>query len=137
MRSSNYANAALVGLRGLGVKLCIDDFGTGYSSLRYLQEFPIDSLKIDRSFIHGRSGGLGSEPIVKLLTQLAASYEVDVIAEGVEHQRQADALMRLGCRHAQGFLFAASQTPELISQKLAATRPAPQQARVRAGRRSS
>ncbi|MGA3037731.1 MAG: bifunctional diguanylate cyclase/phosphodiesterase [Vulcanimicrobiaceae bacterium] len=136
LRSSNYANAALVGLRGLGVKLCIDDFGTGYSSLRYLQEFPIDSLKIDRSFIHGRSGGLGSEPIVKMLTQLAASYEVDVIAEGVEHQRQADALIRLGCRHAQGFLFAASQTPELISQKLAATQPAPQQARVRADRRS-
>ncbi len=137
LRSSNYANAALVGLRGLGVKLCIDDFGTGYSSLRYLQEFPIDSLKIDRSFIHGRSGGLGSEPIVKLLTQLAASYEVDVIAEGVEHQRQADALIRLGCRHAQGFLFAASQTPESISQALAATPPALQQARVRAGRRSS
>jgi diguanylate cyclase (GGDEF)-like protein len=137
LRSSNYANAALVGLRGLGVKLCIDDFGTGYSSLRYLQEFPIDSLKIDRSFIHGRSGGLGSEPIVKLLTQLAASYEVDVIAEGVEHQRQADALVRLGCRHAQGFLFAASQTPELISQTLTATQPVPQQARAQAGRRSS
>ncbi|MGH7716456.1 MAG: putative bifunctional diguanylate cyclase/phosphodiesterase, partial [Vulcanimicrobiaceae bacterium] len=137
LRSSNYANAALTGLRGLGVKLCIDDFGTGYSSLRYLQEFPIDSLKIDRSFIHGRSGGLGSEPIVKLLTQLAASYEVDVIAEGVEHQRQADALVRLGCRHAQGFLFAASQTPESIARTLAATQPAPQQARAQAGRRST
>ncbi|MBV8424035.1 MAG: EAL domain-containing protein [Candidatus Eremiobacteraeota bacterium] len=131
LRSSNYANAALVGLRGLGVKLCIDDFGTGYSSLRYLQEFPIDSLKIDRSFIYGPSGGLGSEPIVKMLTQLAASYEVDVIAEGVEHQRQVDALLRLGCLHGQGFLFAPSQTPERIAELLAATPREPQPARVR------
>lgn len=131
LRSSNYADAALVGLRGLGVKLCIDDFGTGYSSLRYLQEFPIDSLKIDRSFIYGPSGGLGSEPIVKMLAQLAASYEVDVIAEGVEHQRQADALLRLGCRHAQGFLFAASQTPDRIAESLAAMQPAPQRAPAR------
>lgn len=131
LRSSNYADAALVGLRGLGVKLCIDDFGTGYSSLRYLQEFPIDSLKIDRSFIYGPGGGLGSEPIVKLLTQLAATYEVDVIAEGVEHQRQADALLRLGCRQAQGFLFAASQMPDRIAETLAAMQPSQQRARLR------
>lgn len=130
LRSSNFANAALVGLRGLGVRLCIDDFGTGYSSLRYLQEFPIDALKIDRSFIHGPSGGLGSEPIVKLLTQLAASYEVDVIAEGVEYQRQADELVRLGCRHGQGFLFAASLRPERIAEKLATPQPAPLRART-------
>ena len=134
LRSSNFANAALVGLRGLGVRLCIDDFGTGYSSLRYLQEFPIDALKIDRSFIYGPSGGLGSEPIVKLLTQLAASYEVDVIAEGVEYQRQADALLRLGCRHGQGFLFAPSLEPDKIAETLA-TRPRPEPARPRASRR--
>jgi EAL domain-containing protein (putative c-di-GMP-specific phosphodiesterase class I) len=135
LRSSNFANAALVGLRGLGVRLCIDDFGTGYSSLRYLQEFPIDALKIDRSFIHGPGGGLGSEPIVKLLTQLAASYEVDVIAEGVEHQRQADALLRLGCHHAQGFLFAPSLVPERIAEELAATRQPAEPARARATHR--
>jgi EAL domain-containing protein (putative c-di-GMP-specific phosphodiesterase class I) len=124
-----------VGLRGLGVRLCIDDFGTGYSSLRYLQEFPIDALKIDRSFIHGPGGGLGSEPIVKLLTQLAASYEVDVIAEGIEYQRQADALVRLGCRLGQGFLYAASQAPERISESLA-RQPQTEPARVRGARRS-
>lgn len=136
LRSSNFANAALVGLRGLGVRLCIDDFGTGYSSLRYLQEFPIDALKIDRSFIHGPGGGLGSEPIVKLLAQLAASYEVDVIAEGVEHKRQADALLRLGCRYAQGFLFAPSLSAERIAEHLSAKRQPAEPARVRATHRS-
>jgi len=135
LRSSNFANAALVGLRGLGVRLCIDDFGTGYSSLRYLQEFPIDALKIDRSFIHGPGGGLGSEPIVKLLTQLAASYEVDVIAEGVEHKRQADALLQLGCKHAQGFLFAPSLRPERIGEELAATQQPAQSVRAPAAQR--
>ena len=120
LRSSNYSDAALVGLRRLGVRLCIDDFGTGYSSLRYLQEFPIDALKIDRSFIQGPRGSLGSEPIVKLLTQLAATYEVDVVAEGVEHERQTAALLRIGCRYGQGFLFHKSLRPEQIREQLRA-----------------
>ncbi|MBV8602118.1 MAG: EAL domain-containing protein [Candidatus Eremiobacteraeota bacterium] len=139
LRSSNYADAALVGLRRLGTRLCIDDFGTGYSSLRYLQEFPIDALKIDRSFIHGPRGGLGSEPIVKLLAQLAASYEVDVIAEGIEHARQSEALLRIGCRLGQGYLFAEPLDADAMTERLvdrpngeAAMPPAPERTRARA-----
>jgi diguanylate cyclase (GGDEF)-like protein len=118
LRSSNYADAALMGLRKLGVRFCIDDFGTGYSSLRYLQQFPIDALKIDRSFIRGPREGLGSEPIVKLLNQLAASYEVDVIAEGVEYERQSSALLKIGCRLGQGYLFAPPLGVQSFSEAL-------------------
>jgi EAL domain-containing protein (putative c-di-GMP-specific phosphodiesterase class I) len=72
-----------------GVRLCIDDFGTGYSSLRYLHQFPIDSLKIDRSFVSGRDGGIANEPIVQMVVTLAHALGMDVIAEGVESQCNA------------------------------------------------
>ncbi|MDQ2907794.1 MAG: EAL domain-containing protein [Candidatus Eremiobacteraeota bacterium] len=90
----------------LGVKLCIDDFGTGYSSLRYLHEFPIDVLKIDRSFVNGPEGGLANAPIVEMLLSLARHLEVAVIAEGIETEEQRLALRAAGCEAAQGFLFA-------------------------------
>jgi diguanylate cyclase (GGDEF)-like protein/PAS domain S-box-containing protein len=93
-------------LQSLGVRLCIDDFGTGYSSLRYLHQFPIDALKIDRSFVTGRDGGIANEPIVQMVVTLAHSLGMDVIAEGVESQMQREKLIAAGCTVGQGFYFA-------------------------------
>jgi EAL domain-containing protein (putative c-di-GMP-specific phosphodiesterase class I) len=87
------------------VHLCIDDFGTGYSSLRYLHQLPFDAMKIDRSFVESADGSLGSAPIVRMLIQLARSYGIDVVAEGVETPRQAEELVALDCEYAQGFHF--------------------------------
>jgi len=100
------ANVTLERVRGRGFKICIDDFGTGYSSMRYLQQFKVDAIKIDRSFVVGADGDLASEPIVRTLMTLAEAYDVRVVAEGVETARQRDVLRNAGCRFAQGFLFA-------------------------------
>jgi diguanylate cyclase (GGDEF)-like protein len=105
MRGNTHAFGRLAQLRERGIPLCIDDFGTGYSSLRYVREFSIDAIKIDRSFIESPDGSLGSAPIVRLLTQLGESYDLDVVAEGVETEAQAAALRALDCRYAQGFHF--------------------------------
>ena len=84
IRSNTLSLGSLARLRATGVHLCIDDFGTGYSSLRYLHQLPFDALKIDRSFVESADGSLGSPPIVRMLIQLARSYDIDVVAEGVE-----------------------------------------------------
>ena len=92
-------------LRATGARLCLDDFGTGYSSLRYLQQFPIDELKIDRSFVAAVDGDLASEPIARMLLGLAKALGIGVVAEGIETTRQRDRLLTLGCRLGQGYLF--------------------------------
>src|SRR5205823_1155407 len=96
---------ALANLRETGVRLCIDDFGTGYSSLSYLHELPIDALKIDRSFI----GAMGEDErkikIVQTILLLGKGLGIEVVAEGVETQQQADVLRSLGCERAQGYFF--------------------------------
>jgi diguanylate cyclase (GGDEF)-like protein/PAS domain S-box-containing protein len=99
------AAAVLGQLKALGVRLCIDDFGTGYSSLRYLHKFPIDALKIDRSFVSGASGDIANEPIVQMVVTLGHSLHMDVIAEGIETETQRRKLMALGCKSGQGYLF--------------------------------
>ncbi len=93
-------------MRALGVRLAIDDFGTGYSSLSYARRFPIDELKIDRSFVAGLGQTGEDAAIVTAAIAFARALHLDVTAEGVETADQASSLRGLGCDRAQGFLFA-------------------------------
>ncbi|HEX6730338.1 MAG TPA: diguanylate cyclase [Pyrinomonadaceae bacterium] len=95
----------LTQLRTLGVKLSIDDFGTGYSSLSYLQRFPIDTLKIDRSFVNGMMESEENSQIVRTIVSLGQNLGMDVIAEGVETEEQVTLLRQLECENGQGYLF--------------------------------
>ncbi|MBW3572793.1 MAG: EAL domain-containing protein [Gemmatimonadetes bacterium] len=99
------AGATLEELKALGVDLCIDDFGTGYSSLSYLHRFPIDTLKVDRSFIARLGGDEQSEQIVRTILVLARTLGLRAVAEGVETAEQAASLRAMGCEYAQGFRF--------------------------------
>ncbi|HEX2736924.1 MAG TPA: EAL domain-containing protein, partial [Acidimicrobiia bacterium] len=109
MDDADSAIGALRALRALGVRLSIDDFGTGYSSLGYLKRFPVDSVKVDRSFVDG----LGTDPedsaIVAAVVSLGHALGLRVVAEGVETQVQIRELVALGCDDAQGFYFASPQ----------------------------
>lgn len=96
---------AIEALRRLGVQFAVDDFGTGYSSLSYLRRFPVQKLKIDRSFIRGIEHSVKDGAIVRSLVDLCRSLDIEVVAEGVESEAQAVALEQLGCRAVQGYLF--------------------------------
>ena len=111
------ANQTIGRVRERGFKICIDDFGTGYSSLRYLQQFEVDAIKIDRSFVGGADGRLASEPIVRTLISLAEAYNVRIVAEGVETAEQCEMLRNAGCRLGQGFLFAPALAPAEITER--------------------
>jgi diguanylate cyclase (GGDEF)-like protein/PAS domain S-box-containing protein len=111
------ANQTIGRVRERGFKICIDDFGTGYSSLRYLQQFEVDAIKIDRSFVGGADGRLASEPIVRTLIALAEAYNVRIVAEGVETVEQRDMLRNAGCRVGQGYLYAPALTPVELKQR--------------------
>jgi EAL domain-containing protein (putative c-di-GMP-specific phosphodiesterase class I) len=89
----------------LGTSIALDDFGTGFSSLSYLASFPIDTLKIDRSFVRAMGGDPRSLKIVRAINQLAHGIGLDVVAEGIEHDPQWRELARMGCEMGQGFLF--------------------------------
>jgi EAL domain-containing protein (putative c-di-GMP-specific phosphodiesterase class I) len=105
MEKGETATFILAKLRKMGVSLHIDDFGTGYSSLSYLHHFPIDVIKIDRSFTNMVGADRQKEEIVQAIISLAASLKMDVIAEGVETMEQAKSLIAMRCSHAQGSLF--------------------------------
>jgi EAL domain-containing protein (putative c-di-GMP-specific phosphodiesterase class I) len=117
-------------LKRLGVRLAIDDFGTGYSSLTYLQRFPFDVVKIDKSFVDSVGGDAGFA-LVKAIVDLATAVELDCIAEGVERVEQAQRLLALGCRRAQGYLYARPMPAEQLMPLLL---PLPHQNVVRDGR---
>jgi diguanylate cyclase (GGDEF)-like protein len=105
-------------LKALGIRLAIDDFGTGYSSLSYLRQFPIDILKIDRSFVSGMTDSAESEALVHTLVQLAKALGLKTIAEGVEDEHQREQLMREEVDAAQGFLFSRPLDADGVSQFL-------------------
>jgi EAL domain-containing protein (putative c-di-GMP-specific phosphodiesterase class I) len=93
-------------LKALGVSLAVDDFGTGYSSLAYLQRFPVDTLKIDKSMIDGLPDDPHAHAIVSAVLGLAQAMGLEVVVEGVEQRAQETALQAMGCRRAQGWLYA-------------------------------
>jgi diguanylate cyclase (GGDEF)-like protein/PAS domain S-box-containing protein len=106
MADADTTSSTLLALRELGVRLALDDFGTGHSSLAYLKTFPVEVLKIDRTFIEGLGRDGGDRAITAAIVNVARMLGLATVAEGVESQHQADELNRLGCDHAQGFHFA-------------------------------
>jgi EAL domain-containing protein (putative c-di-GMP-specific phosphodiesterase class I) len=105
MDNAELAIATLARLRQLQVQINIDDFGTGYSSLSRLQSFPIDALKIDRSFVNKMISNPESLEIVRAIVTLAHNLGLDAIAEGVETKEQVEQLRSLGCDYAQGYFY--------------------------------
>ncbi|MBW8847146.1 MAG: EAL domain-containing protein [Burkholderiales bacterium] len=105
-------------LAALGVTLSIDDFGTGYSSLAYLKRFPIQRLKIDRSFVQGLPGDASDVGIANAIVQMGRALGLQVIAEGVETEAQRDFLAQAGCHEFQGYLFAPPLRPEDFEQRV-------------------
>jgi diguanylate cyclase (GGDEF)-like protein/PAS domain S-box-containing protein len=113
LETADGAVAKIAGLKELGVRLHLDDFGTGYSSLSYLHRFPIDALKIDRSFVATMMENDDARAIVRSILNLAESLRLSVIAEGVETEAQAGLLRGLGCAQAQGYHFSAALEPRM------------------------
>ena len=113
-------------LKGLGARLAIDDFGVGHASLMQLRRMlPVDTLKIDKSFVDGIVSDAEDSAIVAGVVQLAHSLGLVAVAEGVEHAEQAAILARMGCQAAQGYLFARPQEPDAIAAMLAAEQATP------------
>ncbi len=121
MRDPDEAITILYILQSMGIKISIDDFGTGYSSLNYLKRIPLDSLKIDRSFIMHIESSASDQAIIKAIIALAHSLGLNVIAEGVETDRQFVFLRECGCDELQGYLLSrplpVGQLPEFLSVK--------------------
>jgi EAL domain-containing protein (putative c-di-GMP-specific phosphodiesterase class I) len=105
-------------LKALGVKLAIDDFGTGYSSLSYLRQFPVDTLKIDRSFVDGLGRGAQDTELVRSVIAMAKSMSLAVTSEGIETTAQLSQLQELGCDRGQGFYFARPLPAEAFTTAL-------------------
>ncbi len=119
------AVARLSALRALGLRVSVDDFGTGYSSLAYLRRFPLDILKVDRSFVTGLAAGgragAQDQAVVRAVIDMAHALSLEVVAEGVETDAQRDILEDLGCDTMQGYLF----SPPVPADRLQALLPQP------------
>jgi EAL domain-containing protein (putative c-di-GMP-specific phosphodiesterase class I) len=112
MHDAESAVRTLTALRALGVHLSVDDFGTGYSSMTYLKRFPVDSLKVDRSFVDGLGRDAEDSAICTAVVSLAHALGLRAVAEGVETVEQLAELRTLGCEMAQGFLFGRPAPPD-------------------------
>jgi EAL domain-containing protein (putative c-di-GMP-specific phosphodiesterase class I) len=112
------ATAVLETLSALGVTIAIDDFGTGYSSLSHLQLFPVDVIKVDKTFVDRMGRGQEDSTLVRSVLAIATEFGLHVVAEGIETDEQETELRRLGCDYGQGYLFAhpvpASRMDEML-----------------------
>jgi diguanylate cyclase (GGDEF)-like protein len=137
IRDATRALSVLADLKALGVRLALDDFGTGFSSLSYLRDFPVDILKIDRKFVAGSALDPAGRAIVAAITQLAHDLGLTVVAEGVETQRELDAVTSIGCDMAQGFIYSKAIPEDQVLAILGAdeghmpAKPRPGQRRAR------
>jgi diguanylate cyclase (GGDEF)-like protein/PAS domain S-box-containing protein len=120
MHDVEEAQRKLILLKDIGLRVAVDDFGTGYSSMSYLKRFPLDILKIDRSFIKDLHQNRTDEDIAKAIIALSQSLSLRSVAEGVENETQRDILARLGCEYYQGFLFSRPEPPALVEKWLRA-----------------
>ncbi len=118
MQDTDKTIHTLQALKALGIRLSIDDFGTGYSSLSYLKRFPIDTIKIDQSFVRDVTSNSDSKAIVKAIIGMAQALKLRVIAEGVEHEEQAALLRDEGCHECQGFLYSPALPAENMERVL-------------------
>ena len=116
--NSAEVTAVLQRFTELGVQISLDDFGTGYSSLSYLSRFPLQTLKIDRSFVQAMTDNDRSRDLVRAIVAMGQSLQLQLVAEGVETQEQAAALTELGCQFLQGYYLARPQSADYISQQL-------------------
>ncbi len=114
---------AMARLQELGVRLAVDDFGTGYSALGYLRRFPVSTLKIDRSFVAGLGTSPDDHALVEAIIGLGETFDLDLVAEGVETEEQRRHLLRMGCHAAQGYLFSRALPPEDAESFLIARAP--------------
>jgi EAL domain-containing protein (putative c-di-GMP-specific phosphodiesterase class I) len=112
--------ASLQAIRALGVSIAIDDFGTGFSSLGYLSKLPVDTLRIDRSFVIDLSSGTQGLALVSTIVSLAHSLKLNVVAEGVETEEQSRLLRLLNCDEMQGFLFSEPVPAEIFEARFLA-----------------
>jgi EAL domain-containing protein (putative c-di-GMP-specific phosphodiesterase class I) len=117
-RGADYVERALQMLSAHGIKIALDDFGTGYASLSHLKQFPVDIVKIDRSFVRDVQSGEGNAAIIKAVLNLGRSLDLEVVAEGIETASQLAYLLAHGCRSGQGYYFGkavpASRVPSLV-----------------------
>jgi EAL domain-containing protein (putative c-di-GMP-specific phosphodiesterase class I) len=119
MERAELTAGMLTRLKALDIRLSVDDFGTGYSSLSYLNRFPLDTIKIDRSFVGAMVRDRENLEIVRTIITLAHALEMDVVAEGVETAEQAEELRSMGCEFAQGRYFSAPLDAADLDQRLA------------------
>lgn len=119
MRDTSQILERLTALKEVGIRLAVDDFGTGYSSLSYIRQFPIDVLKIDKSFIDGVARGGDGAALARTIVALADTLQLRTVAEGIEDGAQSTALRALGCTLGQGFLFARPLAPADLVHRIA------------------
>jgi EAL domain-containing protein (putative c-di-GMP-specific phosphodiesterase class I) len=125
MTDADYSLNTLDELRRIGVGLQMDDFGTGYSSLNYLHRFPFDTLKIDRVFVQRMSSTKEGSQIVRIIHELARALKMEVVAEGIETEKQMQMLRSLGCHYGQGYYFSRPLDPHRITHLLSQSAPLP------------
>jgi diguanylate cyclase (GGDEF)-like protein/PAS domain S-box-containing protein len=118
MQQTDATLAMLHALHEMGVEIAMDDFGTGYSSLSHLQRFPIDCLKIDRSFVNGLGTNRNDSALVRTVVALGHTLALRTVAEGIETEQQRDTLIGLGCEYGQGYLFAKPMPPDQLAELL-------------------